>query len=208
MARPAGKEANCEVTGVVQGWGLGTFALAAGEAVDLVGAPSEVVVRAFLEEEPEATIRVRGAHVGSREARSVMAVAFGGFRPLGHLQVLEHLVLAVRIGPPRLGRVPRFREVLEEVGLGALAGARAEVLDADGRWRLGLAMALVRPVPLWVLAVPEGGALPEPVRARVDELRARGGSVLGIAREVPALGHGVQLRRVVAKATTQPSEAG
>jgi len=208
MARQMAKEANCEVAGVVEGWGLGTFALGPGESVDLVGAPSEAVVRAFLEELPEASIRVRGARVGSSEARSVMAVAFGGFRPLGHLQVLEHLVLAVRIGPPRLGQVPRFREVLEEVGLGSLAGAPAEVLDAEGRWLLGLAMLLVRPVPLWVLAVPEAAELPEPVHARVGELLGRGGSVLGIAREAPALGRGAQVRRVVAKGTTQPSEAG
>jgi len=202
------RDANCEVSGVIDGWGLGTFALAAGEAVDLVGAPSEVVVRAFLEETPEARIRVRGARIGSSEARSVMAVAFGAFRPLGHLQVLEHLVLAVRLGPPRLGKVPRFLEVLDEVGLGPRAGARAELLDRDARWRLSLAMLLVRPEPLWVIARPEDAQLPEAVASRIQELRSRGGSVLGIAREVPALGHGVQVRRVVAKTTTQPSEAG
>lgn len=202
------RDANCEVQGVVEGWSLGTFALGAGEAVDLVGAPSGLVARCFLEEVAGTTIRVRGARVGSREARSVAAVAFGEFRPLAHLEVLEHLVLAVRVGPPRLGKGPRFLEALDEVGLASLASAKAGVLDAEGCWRLALAMMLVRPVPLWVIAVPEGATLPEPVWRRAEEVRARGGSVLGIGREEPALGHGVQLRRVVAKSTTPSADAG
>ncbi len=133
---------------------LGTWSLAEGESMLLTGGSQDLVVRAFLGLESSAQITVLGAKAGSREARSVLALAFAGFTPMPSLKVLEHLALAVRIGPPRLGRVPSFREVLDEVGLLSSANEAAASLDADGRFQLSLAMMLVRLLPVWVVAPP------------------------------------------------------
>jgi ABC-type transport system involved in cytochrome c biogenesis ATPase subunit len=133
---------------------LGTWSLTEGEPMLLTGGSQDLLVRAFLGLEEDAQITVLGAKAGSREARSVLALAFEGFIPMPSLKVLEHLALAVRIGPPRLGRVPSFREVLEEVGLLSSANKSAGDLDADGRFQLSLAMMLVRLLPVWVVAPP------------------------------------------------------
>ncbi len=133
---------------------LGTWSLSEGGSMLLTGGSQDLVVRAFLGLEPDAQIMVLGAKAGSREARSVLAMAFAEFTPMPSLKVLEHLALAVRIGPPRLGRVPSFREVLEEVGLLSSANEVAANLDTDGRFQLSLAMLLVRLLPVWVVAPP------------------------------------------------------
>ncbi|MCL5973743.1 MAG: hypothetical protein ACYCWN_01705 [Ferrimicrobium sp.] len=133
---------------------LGTWRLAEGEVMHLSGASMELVTRAFLGLEPDADIRIVGAKVGSREARTAYAMTFAGFEPVPALKVLEHLALAVRIGPPRLGKVPSFRQVLDDVGLTAFANTPASQLRADGRLRLSLAMTLVRLLPVWVLMLP------------------------------------------------------
>jgi ABC-type transport system involved in cytochrome c biogenesis ATPase subunit len=135
----------------------------------LTGGSQDLVVRAFLGLEPNAQITALGAKAGSREARSVLALAFAGFTPMPSLKVLEHLALAVRIGPPRLGRVPSFREVLEEVGLLSSANEAAARLDADGRFQLSLAMMLVRLLPVWVVAPPLNYQAPVGVIERMKQ---------------------------------------
>lgn len=170
-----------EVRGLVADDGtsirLGTWSLAAGESMLLTGGSQELLVRAFLGLEADAQITVLGAKAGSREARSVMALAFAGFTPIPSLKVLEHLALAVRIGPPRLGRVPSFREVLTEVGLLDSANELARNLDADQRFELSLAMLLVRLLPLWVVAPPMNYRAPAAI---VDRMRQASDSGVAI----------------------------
>lgn len=178
---------------------LGTWKLTEGETMLLTGGPPEPVVRAFLGLDPHAEISVLGARVGSREARSVLGIAFAGFVPMPSLKVLEHLALAVRIGPPRLGKVPSFRAVLEEVGLLPLANEPAGRLDANGRFALSLAVMLVRLLPVWVVVTPLGFVTSPSVVERLKQARVVGVGIVmhSDAEALQLLAH--QTRRLETK---------
>jgi len=175
---------------------LGTWKLAEGSVMRLVGAPAELIAKAFLGLEPAAQIRMVGAKAGTQEARTVSAIAFADFEPISSLKVLEHLALAVRIGPPRLGKVPLFRDVLDEVGLAAWANTPARELTSEGRLQLSLAMLLVRLLPVWVLALPPAFDPSPQVVVRIKEAIAAGVAVVMVTEAEALIGLASQTRRL------------
>ncbi|WP_298209198.1 hypothetical protein [Ferrimicrobium sp.] len=178
---------------------LGTWKLGQGETMLLTGGSPDLVARAFLGLEPNAEISVLGARVGSREARSVLGIAFEEFSPMPSLKVLEHLALAVRVGPPRLGKVPPFRAVLGDVDLLSVANEPAGRLDKAGRFRLSLAIMLVRLLPVWVVLAPSTFEPTVGVVERLQQAQMQGVGVViySDAEALRALSH--QTRRLETK---------
>lgn len=110
----------------------------------------------------DASVRIKGARLGTPEGRAVCAVAPRDFEPVEGLTVAEHLVLAVRLAR-RLGStpVPSFADVLRASDLQGRDGEVAADLDPRARARIALAMALVRPAVARLLWVEDDDVVPE-----------------------------------------------
>ncbi len=147
-------DACVEASGVLETGGrrldLGGFSVQRGGVCLVEGECAPVLFSGFLPP-AKSCIRVLGAEAGGVEARAVTAIAARDLPVITGLTVLEHLLLAVRLGGPRVrGSGLDFSATLAVVGLAAGEEVLASTLAPRDRFRLSLAMMMVRPVPLWV----------------------------------------------------------
>ncbi|MHB8190304.1 MAG: hypothetical protein ACYDHP_07790 [Ferrimicrobium sp.] len=166
---------------------LGCWSVPPGSKIVIEADNTRAIVMAITGLQPlvRGEIRILGASAGSREARSVSAVARRDFVPAAGLTVIEHCILALRYGAAS-GAVPRFGDVLGRVGLDDEASRRADTLDAVGLWRLGVAMMLIRPLPLWVVELPVDYRQEVWLIDALDERVVGGGSVVLVGEHLEA----------------------
>lgn len=122
-----------------------------------------------------------------------MGFVFQDFPLVEHLDALENVLL-----PYRLNRAlalddsakRRAEELLQDLGLGTLAGARASRLSQGERQRVAIARALVTNPALLLADEPTAGLDPEraaSVSALLEELAATRGMALLLVTHDPAL---------------------
>jgi len=185
-----------------------TFDVARGEVVALVGpngCGKSTVLRTVLGRlEPLAgEVELLGAPVDERLAhvRAAVAAVLDDDAWFPALTVREHLYLTAR-GHGVLGADDVVADVLDELGLAAVAHALPTSLSSGQRRRLLLASALVRPRELLVLDEPEqrlDRAARELVERRIRDEAADGGAVLLAT-------HDAALVRAVATSVVQPAD--
>lgn len=156
MAGHVNREACVEASGVLESCGkqldLGAFSIPRGSLAAVEGEEAPVLFSAFVPP-AKSCVRVFGAAAGGVEARAVTAIATRDLQPVPGLTVLEHVLLAVRLGGPRrAGRELDFSAALAAAGVAGHREAFASTLSAQGRFGLSLAMMMARPVPLWIVA--------------------------------------------------------
>jgi hypothetical protein len=179
MSRKLILEGRGELAGGISVDGL---ELRAGESLAVTGDGVAHLVKGFLTG-PGNALLVLGARADTLEARSVTAVVPFEFQPSPALSCLEHLVAALRLSKKRHKPREGFRETLAGVGLAGYEQLVAEELGADQRYLLGLAIAMVRPVSLLVIAVRNSGLLTEWTKAQLRIAKEEGAAVLYIAED-------------------------
>ena len=125
-------------------------------------------------------VDVLGARAGSRDARGRLGYLAELFRFPGWYTADEVLRLHQRLAGANGGARERG-ELLELVGLADAAGRRVDQMSKGMQQRLGIAQALVGTPRLLLLDEPTSALDPvgrRAVRAVLEELRARGVSVL------------------------------
>jgi ABC-type lipoprotein export system ATPase subunit len=133
-------------------------------ALDRPDAGTLQVAGQRLERLPEAGLTdVRRHHVG---------FVFQSFHLLPELSGVENVLLPARLARDGVGAAPRARELLERLGLAAVAGRLPTTLSGGERQRLAIARALVND-PELVLADEPTGNLDEESGAAVLELLRR-----------------------------------
>src|SRR3954452_19454376 len=121
-----------------------------------------------------------GAPAGSPPARAALGYVAELFRFPGWYSADEVLRLHQRLASSRGGADERAR-LLDLVGLANARAVRGDAMSKGMQQRLGIAQALVGPPPVLLLDEPTSALDPagrRTVRALLEDLRERGGSVL------------------------------
>jgi ABC-2 type transport system ATP-binding protein len=125
-------------------------------------------------------VTVCGRSAGSHDARAALGYLAELFRFPSWLTATEVLALHQRLARSRGGEAER-RDLLELVGLSDVTDRRVDAMSKGMQQRLGIAQALVGQPRMIVLDEPTSALDPaarRSVRGLLEELRARGGSVL------------------------------
>lgn len=133
--------------------------------------------------------------------RRTFGFVFQQFHLLRGLDVLENVMLpAYPLGEPRAGLVRRARALLDQLGVGHRAGARADWLSGGEAQRVAIARALVNDPRVIVADEPTAhldSRLSREFMALVADLRARGKTVV-VASHDPIVHDAPGVDRVVA----------
>jgi len=193
------------------------FAVGAGEIVGLIGPNGSGkttllnTLSGFLQ--PAAgTVRLRGEDIRGwppeRLVRRGVGRTFQGVRPFGHLTVRENIeVGALGVGASRREARERTGELLEELGLAAVASSWAQTLPAGSQRRLGIARALAAQPAVVLLDEPAAGLYEAETDAVIEfiaAIRERRGTgvalvehdmrvVMRLCDRVQVLDHGVTI---------------
>ena len=122
--------------------------------------------------------RVRNQRIG---------IVFQAFNLLPRLRADENVALPLRYaGWPRARRLPRARQMLDQVGLGDRVGHRPDQLSGGQAQRVAIARALVTDPALLLADEPTGNldsASGEGILQLMDELHTRGATIVMVTHD-------------------------
>jgi ABC-type lipoprotein export system ATPase subunit len=178
-------------SGLVKTYGEGHAAVRVLDGLDLEAERGELVavvgrsgsgkstllhILGGLDRAEHGTIEIAGIRLDRLDERGLTAVrrrqvgfVFQAFHLLPELSGVENVLLPAQLARDGAHAAPRARELLEELGLGDVAGRLPTTLSGGEQQRLAVARALIND-PVLVLADEPTGNLDEAAGAQVLEL--------------------------------------